>query len=103
MPTSTLCWWIWISDERWSVATRTLRRLLLGRFRGCSIVASRPCGMPEGQTWASLRLRTAPGHTPGSSVLWLDGPAKAVFVGDITHTPLQILRPDDQCAFDLDF
>lgn len=51
----------------------------------------------------SLRLRATPGHTPGSSVLWLDAPPKAVFVGDITHTPLQILRPDDPCAFDLDF
>jgi glyoxylase-like metal-dependent hydrolase (beta-lactamase superfamily II) len=51
----------------------------------------------------SLRLRAAPGHTPGSSVLWLDGPPNAVFVGDITHTPLQIRRPDDPCAFDIDF
>jgi glyoxylase-like metal-dependent hydrolase (beta-lactamase superfamily II) len=50
----------------------------------------------------SLRLRPAPGHTPGSSVLWLDAGQRAVFVGDITHSPLQLLRPGDPCAFDVD-
>jgi glyoxylase-like metal-dependent hydrolase (beta-lactamase superfamily II) len=50
----------------------------------------------------SLRLRAAPGHTPGSSVLWLDAGAPAVFVGDITHSPLQVRRPEDPCAFDVD-
>jgi glyoxylase-like metal-dependent hydrolase (beta-lactamase superfamily II) len=52
----------------------------------------------------SLRLAAAPGHTPGSSVLWLqarDG-AGAVFVGDLTHSPMQIYRPGDSCSFDLD-
>jgi glyoxylase-like metal-dependent hydrolase (beta-lactamase superfamily II) len=51
----------------------------------------------------SLRLRPAPGHTPGSSVLWLDAGKPAVFVGDLTHTPLQLHRPSDPCAFDEDF
>jgi glyoxylase-like metal-dependent hydrolase (beta-lactamase superfamily II) len=50
----------------------------------------------------SLRLRPAAGHTPGSSVLWLDAGAPAVFVGDLTHSPLQLRRPDDTCAFDID-
>jgi glyoxylase-like metal-dependent hydrolase (beta-lactamase superfamily II) len=50
----------------------------------------------------SLRLRPAPGHTPGSSVLWLDAGQPAVFVGDLTHSPLQLRRPDDACAFDID-
>jgi glyoxylase-like metal-dependent hydrolase (beta-lactamase superfamily II) len=50
----------------------------------------------------SLRLRPAPGHTPGSSVLWLDAGRPAVFVGDLTHSPLQLRRPDDPCAFDID-
>jgi glyoxylase-like metal-dependent hydrolase (beta-lactamase superfamily II) len=50
----------------------------------------------------SLRLRPAPGHTPGSSVLWLDAGEPAVFVGDLTHSPLQLRRPDDACAFDID-
>nr|WP_118914252.1 MBL fold metallo-hydrolase [Mycobacterium shigaense] len=50
----------------------------------------------------SLRLRPAPGHTPGSSVLWLDAGQPAVFVGDLTHSPLQVRRPEDSCAFDVD-
>ncbi len=51
-----------------------------------------------------LRLAAAPGHTPGSSVLWLDGDENpgAVFVGDLLHSPMQVARPDDPCAFDLD-
>ena len=50
----------------------------------------------------SLWLSAAPGHTPGSSVLWLDAGAPAVFVGDLTHCPIQLPRPDDPCAFDVD-
>ena len=50
----------------------------------------------------SLRLRPAPGHTPGSSVLWLDAGESAVFVGDLTHSPLQVRLPDQACAFDVD-
>ena len=54
------------------------------------------------QISASLRLRPAPGHTPGSSVLWRDAGEPAVFVGDLTHSPLQLRRPADACAFDID-
>ena len=50
----------------------------------------------------SLRLRAAPGHTPGSSVLWLNAGRPAVFVGDLTHSPVQLHRPADPCAFDED-
>ena len=50
----------------------------------------------------SLWLRPAPGHTPGSTVVWLDAGEPAVFVGDLTHSPVQIPRPDDACAFDVD-
>jgi glyoxylase-like metal-dependent hydrolase (beta-lactamase superfamily II) len=50
----------------------------------------------------SLRLRDAAGHTPGSSVLWLDAGRPAVFVGDLTHSPMQVHRPADPCAFDED-
>ncbi|WP_055401817.1 MULTISPECIES: MBL fold metallo-hydrolase [unclassified Mycobacterium] len=56
----------------------------------------------EHQISRSLRLRAAPGHTPGSSVLWLDAGRPAVFVGDLTHSPLQLRRPADACAFDVD-
>lgn len=50
----------------------------------------------------SLWLRPAAGHTPGSSVVWLDAGVPAVFVGDLTHCPIQIARPADPCAFDVD-
>jgi glyoxylase-like metal-dependent hydrolase (beta-lactamase superfamily II) len=59
------------------------------------------CWSDDYQVSQSLRLRPAPGHTPGSSVLWLDAGQPAVFVGDITHSPLQVRRPDDPCAFDV--
>ncbi|HEY2202852.1 MAG TPA: MBL fold metallo-hydrolase [Pseudonocardia sp.] len=43
---------------------------------------------------ANLRLEPAPGHTPGSAVLWLrSGSDRAAFVGDLLHTPLQVLEP----------
>jgi glyoxylase-like metal-dependent hydrolase (beta-lactamase superfamily II) len=65
---------------------------------------------PQIELWAddlalsdSLRLRPAPGHTPGSSVVWLDAGKPAVFVGDLTHSPMQLQRPADPCAFDEDF
>ncbi|MFF6995332.1 MBL fold metallo-hydrolase [Streptomyces sp. NPDC008313] len=41
-----------------------------------------------------LTLEGAPGHTPGSSVLRLrSGGERAVFVGDLLHSPVQILHP----------
>ncbi len=51
----------------------------------------------------SLWLRPAPGHTPGTSVVWLDAGKPAVFVGDLTHCPIQLGRPSDPCAWDEDF
>ncbi|MFE7031930.1 MBL fold metallo-hydrolase [Streptomyces sp. NPDC057621] len=48
---------------------------------------------------AGLSLHLAPGHTPGSTVLKLhSGTDRAFFVGDLVHTPLQLLTPDhDTC------
>jgi glyoxylase-like metal-dependent hydrolase (beta-lactamase superfamily II) len=44
---------------------------------------------------AHLRLEPTPGHTPGSAVLWLrSGTDRAAFVGDLLHSPLQIVEPD---------
>lgn len=41
-----------------------------------------------------LTLESAPGHTPGSAVLRLaSGGDRAVFAGDLLHSPLQILHP----------
>ncbi|MER5792078.1 MBL fold metallo-hydrolase [Streptomyces sp. NPDC001980] len=50
-----------------------------------------------------LTLESAPGHTPGSSVLRLaSGSDRAVFVGDLLHSPVQILRPQWNSCFCLD-
>ncbi|MFD7461377.1 MULTISPECIES: MBL fold metallo-hydrolase [unclassified Streptomyces] len=52
---------------------------------------------------ASLTLEAAPGHTPGSAVLRLASRGeRAVFVGDLLHSPVQILRPDCSSCFCLD-
>jgi glyoxylase-like metal-dependent hydrolase (beta-lactamase superfamily II) len=49
---------------------------------------------------ANLALEAAPGHTPGSSIVRLvSGTERAVFVGDILHSPVQILRPDCNSCF----
>jgi glyoxylase-like metal-dependent hydrolase (beta-lactamase superfamily II) len=48
----------------------------------------------------NLRLDLAPGHTPGSSVLSLESRGdRALFVGDLVHTALQLVEPDlNSCA-----
>ncbi|MFC6879141.1 MULTISPECIES: MBL fold metallo-hydrolase [Actinomadura] len=49
---------------------------------------------------ANLRLDPAPGHTPGSCVLTLaSGTDRAVFVGDLLHSPVQIIGPDHNSCF----
>lgn len=48
----------------------------------------------------NLLLEPAPGHTPGSSVLTLtSGSDRALFVGDLMHTPVQVLEPDTNSCF----
>ncbi|MER5642244.1 MBL fold metallo-hydrolase [Kitasatospora sp. NPDC002227] len=50
-----------------------------------------------------LSLEPAPGHTPGSAVLRLDsGGDRAVFVGDLLHSPVQILAPSCSSCLCLD-
>lgn len=48
----------------------------------------------------NLTLEAAPGHTAGSSVLRVQsGTDRAVFVGDILHSPVQILEPGWNSCF----
>ncbi|GID59927.1 MBL fold metallo-hydrolase [Actinoplanes couchii] len=48
----------------------------------------------------NLLLEAAPGHTPGSSVLTLtSGTDRALFVGDLMHSPVQVLEPDANSCF----
>ncbi|MFI0816396.1 MBL fold metallo-hydrolase [Streptomyces sp. NPDC021098] len=52
---------------------------------------------------AQLRLEPAPGHTPGSAVVRLrSGTDRALFAGDLLHSPLQIAEPGDCPCFDED-
>jgi glyoxylase-like metal-dependent hydrolase (beta-lactamase superfamily II) len=47
-----------------------------------------------------LELSLAPGHTPGHGILTLEsGDDRAVFVGDLLHTPVQVLAPDLSSCF----
>jgi glyoxylase-like metal-dependent hydrolase (beta-lactamase superfamily II) len=49
---------------------------------------------------ANLRLEAAPGHTPGSSVVKLQsGSDRALFAGDLIHTPLQVTHPEHNSCF----
>lgn len=48
----------------------------------------------------NLALAPAPGHTPGSSLVRLTSESdRAVFVGDLLHSPVQILEPDYSSCF----
>ena len=48
----------------------------------------------------NLRLEAAAGHTPGSSVVKLrSGSDNALFAGDLMHTPLQVIHPDQHSCF----
>jgi glyoxylase-like metal-dependent hydrolase (beta-lactamase superfamily II) len=48
----------------------------------------------------NLTLEPAPGHTPGSSLVRLaSGPDRAVFVGDLLHSPVQLLGPEHSSCF----
>ncbi|MZD09915.1 MBL fold metallo-hydrolase [Streptomyces sp. SID5785] len=52
---------------------------------------------------AHLVLEPAPGHTPGSSVLRLSsGGDRAVFAGDLLHSPAQFLAPTCSSAMCVD-
>jgi glyoxylase-like metal-dependent hydrolase (beta-lactamase superfamily II) len=57
----------------------------------------------EAEILSGVRLRPAPGHTPGNVVIELDdGKVCAVMTGDVVHHPVQIERPDWCSNFDDD-
>ncbi|MGH3867847.1 MAG: MBL fold metallo-hydrolase [Pseudonocardiaceae bacterium] len=49
-----------------------------------------------------VTLEATPGHTPGSSLVALRTGQGALFAGDLLHSPIQILHPEQRCSFDLD-
>lgn len=52
---------------------------------------------------AGISTILTPGHTPGhQSILVTSGDEKIIILGDVTHTPVQILHPDWSPTFDVD-
>lgn len=48
-------------------------------------------------------VRQMPGHTPGSSILIVgDGAQRAVLIGDLAHTPVELIEPDWRFVHDHD-
>jgi len=57
----------------------------------------------EHELSASVRLLPTPGHTPGhNSVLISSGGEGAVILGDILHTPAQVVEPERSVRQDMD-
>jgi len=51
----------------------------------------------------NLMIAPAPGHSPGAAVVELDSRGeRALFAGDLLHTPMQILHPEQGACFDED-
>lgn len=51
----------------------------------------------------NLVLEPAPGHTPGSAVLLLESRGdRAMFIGDLMHTPLQFVEPECEACLSED-
>ncbi|MDG9674100.1 MBL fold metallo-hydrolase [Micromonospora sp. DH14] len=49
---------------------------------------------------SNLRLEAAPGHTPGHAVIKMESAGeRALFAGDILHTPLQLRHHDHSSCF----
>lgn len=52
---------------------------------------------------AGITTLPTPGHTPGhQSILVSSGGEKVLILGDVSHTPVQVLHPDWSPAFDVD-
>jgi glyoxylase-like metal-dependent hydrolase (beta-lactamase superfamily II) len=50
-----------------------------------------------------IDVRSAPGHTPGSSVIVISsGTERAMLLGDVVHCPAELLSDDWEAIFDVD-
>ena len=68
----------------------------------------RPCldrfeTFEEGRLFPGVDVRLAPGHTPGSAVVVFSaGSRRVVVLGDVAHSPVQLLEPEWSTRFDVD-
>ncbi|HEV3365760.1 MAG TPA: MBL fold metallo-hydrolase, partial [Acidimicrobiia bacterium] len=52
---------------------------------------------------SAISFVAAPGHTPGSTIIVISGPAeRAVLLGDVVHSPVQLLEPEWNTIWDVD-
>ncbi len=57
----------------------------------------------DGSILPGLDVRSAPGHTPGSTVIVISsGSARAMLLGDVVHCPAELLSDDWEAVFDVD-
>jgi glyoxylase-like metal-dependent hydrolase (beta-lactamase superfamily II) len=58
----------------------------------------------DGATLApGVDARSAPGHTPGSTIVVLSsGAARSMLLGDVAHCPFELTEPDWEALFDVD-
>jgi glyoxylase-like metal-dependent hydrolase (beta-lactamase superfamily II) len=62
------------------------------------------------ETWAGdetiapgIDVRTAPGHTPGSTILTVSsGDQRALLLGDVVHCPVELMEDDWEAVMDVD-
>jgi glyoxylase-like metal-dependent hydrolase (beta-lactamase superfamily II) len=68
-----------------------------------SPVAERIEPWDDGTVLPGVDVRTAPGHTPGSTILVISsGTDRAVLLGDVVHCPVELLEPDWEAVSDVD-
>jgi glyoxylase-like metal-dependent hydrolase (beta-lactamase superfamily II) len=57
----------------------------------------------DGELSPGLAIRGAPGHTPGSTIVIVSsGAERAFLLGDVAHSPLQLLKPELPVTGDVD-
>ena len=66
-------------------------------------VADRVVPWSEGPLFPGVDVMTAPGHTPGSTVIVLSsGTERALLIGDVAHCPVELLDTDWAALSDVD-
>lgn len=57
----------------------------------------------DGALLAGIDVRSAPGHTPGSSVMVMSsGSDRAILLGDVVHCPVELMEDDWEMVGDVD-